>query len=92
MMRTTVNIADDVYEMARERAHKKRISLGEALTELVRQGREQTERKPIGIRYENGYPVFDTPQEAPMISLEDIQRAQDLMDEEDAFRAMHPNS
>ena len=90
MMRTTVNIADDVYELARNHAHARRISLGEAITELVRQGREQAGRKPLGIRYENGIPVFDTPPDAPMITLEDVQRAQDQLDEEDAWRAFHP--
>jgi hypothetical protein len=36
MMRTTVNLPDDVYEMARSIAGAKRISLGDALAELAR--------------------------------------------------------
>ena len=86
-MRTTVNLPDDVYELARSHAHVRRIPLGDAIAELVRQVRE---RKPIGIRYERGIPVFDTPPDGPPITLEDIQRAQDQLDEEDAFSAMHP--
>ena len=40
MMRTTVNLPEDVYEVARSIASAKRISLGEALAQLVRRGLE----------------------------------------------------
>ena len=89
MMRTTVTLPDDIYEMARAHAHARRISLGDALAELVRRGEP---RPPLGIRYENGFPVFDTPPGAPKITLEDVQRAQESLDEEDARRAWEPNS
>jgi hypothetical protein len=88
-MRTTVTLPDDVYELARDHAHSRRISLGDALAELVRRSEP---RPPLGIRYENGFPVFDTPPDAPKITMEDIRRAQDLLDEEDLRRALHPNS
>jgi hypothetical protein len=89
MMRTTVNLPDDVYELARERAHRRRISLGEALSELVRNGAdlETSARKPLGIRFENGFPVFDVPPDAPKLTSEDVRRMQDHLDEEDAHGA-----
>src|SRR5437016_2635303 len=41
MMRTTLNLPDDVYEVARSLAAARGISLGDALAELVRRGLNQ---------------------------------------------------
>ncbi len=37
-MRTTLSIDDDVFNIARQKAQKERVSIGHALSDLVRQG------------------------------------------------------
>lgn len=37
-MRTTLTLSDDALELARKLARRKRVSLGEAVSELVRRG------------------------------------------------------
>jgi hypothetical protein len=37
-MRTTLSLSDDAHELARKLARRKRVSLGEAVSELVRRG------------------------------------------------------
>jgi hypothetical protein len=37
-MRTTLTLQDDALELARKLARRKRVSLGEAVSELVRRG------------------------------------------------------
>ena len=39
-MRTTLTLEDDAIELARRLARRRRISLGEAVSELVRRGSE----------------------------------------------------
>ncbi len=73
MMRTTINIPDDVYEIVRSHANLKRISLGAAVAELVRLGLSEghaiDEAKP--------FPCFDLPGTARPITLEQTVRAED---------------
>ena len=73
MMRTTMNIPDDVYEVVRSHASLKRISLGTAVAELVRQGLSWgyaiDEAKP--------FPCFDLPDTARPITLEQTLQAED---------------
>lgn len=45
-MRTTVNLAEDALLAARHVAQRERISLGEALSELVRRGVQAGEPAP----------------------------------------------
>jgi hypothetical protein len=84
MMRTTVTLADDVYEMARELAHKKRISLGEALTELVRQGTEP--RAPLRIVNDPIFPHFELPPGARKITTEELLELEAAAEEEEDLR------
>jgi hypothetical protein len=37
-MRTTISIADDIFNFARQKAQKERVSLGHAISDLARQG------------------------------------------------------
>lgn len=53
-MRTTINIDDDVLETARSLAEARRISLGEAVSFLMRRG--ATARTPR--RVKNGFYTF----------------------------------
>ena len=73
-MRTTVNLPEDVYEVARSIASAKRISLGEALAELVRRGLEPGSR--IDSR-EPGFPCFSVSQNAAPITLARTLDAED---------------
>ena len=60
-MRTNVNIADDAREFAEVYAHANGISLGEAITELIRtsQHREVIPReRPRFARSEAGVPIL----------------------------------
>jgi hypothetical protein len=59
-MRTTVNLDDDVYELASVYATARGITLGSALGELVRTSREESPQAflssiPIAA---NGLPIF----------------------------------
>ncbi len=73
MMRTTVNLPDDVYEAARSVAASKRLSLGEALAQLVRQGLTP----PVELDTEKAFPSFVVPSDAEPITLEHTLRAED---------------
>ena len=73
MMRTTVNLPDDVYEAARSLAGANRVSLGDALAQLVRRGL----RPAVSIRTDNGFPCFDIPEDSPPITLEQTLAAED---------------
>lgn len=66
MMRTTVTLPDDVYDVARSLAHSKNLSLGDALAELVRKG----VRSPAGDLSKTGFPCFSVAPDAPPITLE----------------------
>ena len=73
MMRTTVNLPDDVYEIARSLAAAKRISLGEALAELIRRGREISRVQ----RTDSVFPCFAVSERAAPITLEQTLDAED---------------
>lgn len=77
-MRTTLNVDDDVLETARELAYFRQISVGEALSMLARRGlaaRMGTRRDPV-----SGLLVFDVPEDAPALTPEIIERADELED------------
>jgi hypothetical protein len=73
MMRTTVNIPDDVYQVARSVARAKNISVGDAIAELVRKGLDP----PVRIREKRGFPCFAVPPGTPPITLEQTLAAED---------------
>lgn len=71
-----MNLPDDVYEAARSIAHARRISLGEAIAELVRRGA----RPPAKIIFDRGVPMFDLPPDSPIITLEHTLAIEDELD------------
>ena len=73
MMRTTLNLPDDVLSIAKDLAASKRISLGDAVGELVRRG--MSARVPY--RLVDGIPVIDTPPGTPPLTLEQTLEAQE---------------
>jgi len=73
VMRTTVNLPEDVHEAARALAELRRVSLGEALAELARRGL----RSSAAISGEKPFPCFQTPPDAKPITLEQTLLAED---------------
>jgi len=73
MMRTTINLPDDIAEVIRSFADVKGISLGEAVAELVRKGLQP--RGPA--MSDTLFPRFEVPEGAPPITLEQTLAAED---------------
>ena len=73
MMRTTVNLPEDVYLAARSLASFKGISLGDALAQLARQGLNPSIRIDTG----KAFPCFSLPEGAKPITLEQTLAAED---------------
>jgi hypothetical protein len=71
-VRTTLQIDDDVLNDARGIAEAEGRSLGAVISELARRS-----LRPVGITTERGFPVFDVPDDAPPITLDDVLRARD---------------
>jgi len=73
MMRTTLNLPDDVYEIAHAEADLRGVSLGEALAELVRRGM----RPSASVGGRKAFPCFEVPKGAKPITLEQTLDAED---------------
>jgi hypothetical protein len=73
MMRTTVNLPDDVLRVARSLADLKGISLGDALAELARAGLKPAAR----INTKTAFPSFEVSKNAKPITLEQTLQAED---------------
>jgi negative regulator of replication initiation len=61
--RTTLNLDDDVFQMARSYANSRSLSLGKAVSELLRRGL----RVSMHTRTVNGVQVVDLPPDSPRI-------------------------
>jgi hypothetical protein len=73
MMRTTLEIDDDVLQAARSVAVAEGKNIGKVLSELARRGlatRSQSKTR-------SGFPVFDVAPDAPPITLEMVRQALD---------------
>jgi hypothetical protein len=73
MMRTTLNLPDDIYEVARGFAAAKGLPLGEAVAELVRKGLSASPR----ITQQSPFPSFAVPPGARPITLEQTLAAEE---------------
>jgi hypothetical protein len=73
-MRTTVNLPDDVYRVAKSLADAEGTSLGEALAELARRGLRPS--AAFGDRAK-AFPCFALPENAEPITLEQTLAAED---------------
>jgi len=63
-MRTTDNLDDDVVQMVRRYAQSRSLTLGKAVSKLVRKGLAG----PVPTRTVNGIQVFDLPPDSPRIT------------------------
>jgi hypothetical protein len=74
-MRTTMAIEEDALGILRSHAEMRGISLGAAASDLIRNG----SRYQLSTRRVNGLPVFDVPDDFPLVTDELVHR---LMDDE----------
>ena len=65
MMRTTINLPDEVYEVVRSVAGAKGISLGDAVSDLIRRGLHADR-----VQSDAGLPCFVVQPDARPITLE----------------------
>jgi hypothetical protein len=72
-MRTTLQLEDDAMREILVYAKERSLSLGQAASELIRRG----SRFSIGYTLRKGVPVFDVPDDFPVLTDEDIKRALD---------------
>ena len=72
MVRTTLEIDDDVVAAARELAAEERRSLGSVISELARRG-----LTPARVEASDGMPVIRVPPGTPPITAEMVRRALD---------------
>lgn len=70
-MRTTLQLDDDVYEVARSIAAAERRSLGEIVSRLARLGLAPR----ANVRERNGFPVFEVPPAEHPITPDMVKRA-----------------
>ncbi len=68
-MRTTLNLDDEVFQLARSYAESRSLALGKAVSELVRKGLSA----PVRTRVVTGVHVFDWPAGGPRITSERIK-------------------
>jgi len=76
-MRTTLTIDDDLLAAARNQARAKSVSVGRILSDWARRGLRATPQSNIS--YESGFPVFQVPENAHPITLDDIKKLEDEM-------------
>lgn len=74
VMRTTVNVDDDVLEAAKSIARAEGRGVGTVLSELARRGLTP-ERTRVTV--DDGFPVFDVPDDAPPITEAMVRAALD---------------
>jgi hypothetical protein len=76
-MRTTLSLQDDVFELTRNLAEQRKMSLSEAFNYLVKRGLNAA----IPTRERNGFEVFDVGVTGPRFGAEEVDR---LVESEDA--------
>jgi hypothetical protein len=68
-MRTTINLDDEPAEIAAQYAKHRRLTLGQAIGELILRSTRPAPR----IKYVDGLPVFDLPKEAHPITSQRVK-------------------
>lgn len=75
-MRTTLALDDDVLKEAKAYAASRDVSLGKAVSELVRKGL----RAPLRTKTVNGFTVADLPPDSPVITTKHVLKLEDELD------------
>ena len=72
-MRTTLTIEDDALELARELSRRPGLSLGRAVSDLVRSGA----RRPLVTVERHGLQVAELVEDSPRVTADDVNRLLD---------------
>jgi hypothetical protein len=75
VMRTTVNLPEDILRAARSLARRRGMSFGDALAELIRAGLKPAVR----INTKTAFPSFEVGKHAKSITLKQTLRAKDQL-------------
>ena len=73
-MRTTLTLDTDAFATAQACARARAVTLGQAVSELIRPGSAQR----LAVRQQDGVWVFDLPADAPKVS---AARVKELLDD-----------
>jgi hypothetical protein len=73
-MRTTLTLEDDALELARQLARRRRVSLGRAVSELVRRAAQL----PLPTAERHGLTVVRLPERTPAVT---AAKVEELLDE-----------
>jgi hypothetical protein len=76
-MRTTLDLDDELLQIARVRARERGVSLGVAVSDLMRKGLEASMRVSL-----SGFPVFEPPAGAPTVTEDVVAQYRDDEPEE----------
>jgi hypothetical protein len=74
-MRTTLQIDDDALQIARRFAKGRRVSIGKAVSHLLR----RSAQTPFGTKKVNGLTIFKLPPDSPAVTSEHVRK---LLEEE----------
>jgi Family of unknown function (DUF6364) len=69
-MRTTLSLDDDVLQDVKAYADSRDVSLGKAVSELLRRGLQA----PLQTRTVNGFHVVELPEGSPVVSSEQVRK------------------
>jgi hypothetical protein len=75
-MRTTLSLDDDLVSQVKRYAETRDITVGKAVSELVRRGLNA----PIRTRVVNGFHVIDLPAGSPPVTVEHIRKLEEELD------------
>lgn len=73
LVRTTLDLDESVLAAARALSRDRQLTLGEAISELARRGL-RSGRLPT---YRAAFPVFEVPEEAPPLTLDQVNEYRD---------------
>ena len=73
-MRTTLNIDDEILEVARSLASERNASVGSVVSELARRGLRQRTTSPAR---RNGFPLFAVSGDSTPLTLDRVKRHED---------------
>jgi hypothetical protein len=72
-MRTTLSLDDDVLQEVKAYCKSRDVSIGKAVSDLVRRGLHA----PLETRIVNGFHVVKLPPGSPPVSTEDVEKLED---------------
>jgi hypothetical protein len=72
-MRTTLALDDDLVPHVKTYAESRELSLGKAVSELVRRGLHA----PLQTRIVNGFHVVELPAGSPPVTVEDVRKLEE---------------